>query len=367
MVSVSLCMIVKNEEDVLERCLSSVGDFADEIIVVDTGSANRTGEIARRFTDQVYTFEWRDDFAAARNFAFRKGHGEYLFWLDADDVIPEEELLKLKQLKAMLAEPLPDVIMMKYAVSFDETGRPVFTFFRERLVRNGPLAVWQGRVHEVIPSFGRVMKVDITIEHHKLKTADSDRNLRILTDMKQKEGLKTRDQYYYGKELYYHEKYEEASQALAEFLERPDGWSEDQIDACRYRSYCLHQLSREREELHSLVSALEFGVPRPELCCDIGWWFYRKERFAEAAWWYRQALRNGKTAGTDGFIQEDCRGYIPCLQLCVCFDRMGKKGLAAWYNELAERFRPGTEVCERNRKYFQQIGVNARQGRPGVS
>ena len=100
MVSVSLCMIVKDEEAVLSRCLTSVGDFADEIIIVDTGSKDRTKEIAGRFTDKIYDFAWRDDFAAARNFAFEKGTGDYLFWLDADDVIPREELTKLKDLKA---------------------------------------------------------------------------------------------------------------------------------------------------------------------------------------------------------------------------------------------------------------------------
>ena len=67
MVSVSLCMIVKDEEAVLSRCLTSVGDFADEIIIVDTGSKDRTKEIAWRFTDKIYDFAWRDDFAAARN------------------------------------------------------------------------------------------------------------------------------------------------------------------------------------------------------------------------------------------------------------------------------------------------------------
>ena len=140
MVSVSLCMIVKDEEAVLSRCLTSVGDFADEIIIVDTGSKDRTKEIAGRFTDKIYDFAWRDDFAAARNFAFEKGTGDYLFWLDADDVIPREELTKLMDLKASLEEPLPDVVMMNYAVGFDESGRPVFSFFRERMIKRGRLA-----------------------------------------------------------------------------------------------------------------------------------------------------------------------------------------------------------------------------------
>ena len=67
MVSVSLCMIVKNEEDVLERCLDSISHLVDEIVIVDTGSTDRTKEIAARFTDLIFDFPWQDDFAAARN------------------------------------------------------------------------------------------------------------------------------------------------------------------------------------------------------------------------------------------------------------------------------------------------------------
>lgn len=90
MITISLCMIVKNEEDVLERCLRSAEGVADEIIIADTGSTDQTKEIARRCGAKVYDFVWKDDFAAARNFAFSKATCDYLFWLDADDVVPEQ-------------------------------------------------------------------------------------------------------------------------------------------------------------------------------------------------------------------------------------------------------------------------------------
>ena len=72
MASISLCMIVKNEEYVLERCLESVRSLADEIIIVDTGSTDRTREIAKKYTDRIYEIPWKDDFAWARNFSFSK-------------------------------------------------------------------------------------------------------------------------------------------------------------------------------------------------------------------------------------------------------------------------------------------------------
>ena len=70
MITISLCMIVKNEEKVLARCLDSIADLMDEIIIVDTGSSDNTKEIAKKYTDKIYDFAWIDDFSAARNYSF---------------------------------------------------------------------------------------------------------------------------------------------------------------------------------------------------------------------------------------------------------------------------------------------------------
>ena len=91
MATISLCMIVKNEEAVLGRCLDSAAGLVDEIVVVDTGSTDATREIATRYADRVCEFAWIDDFAAARNFAFAQASMEYCMWLDADDVIEPED------------------------------------------------------------------------------------------------------------------------------------------------------------------------------------------------------------------------------------------------------------------------------------
>ena len=104
---VSLTMIVKNEQENLPTCLASVEGIFDEIVVVDTGSTDRTKEIAREFGAKVFDFEWIDNFAAARNEALSHATGDYAFWLDADDVVEPEEREKLVALLAGLKRPMP--------------------------------------------------------------------------------------------------------------------------------------------------------------------------------------------------------------------------------------------------------------------
>ena len=122
MVSISLCMIVKNEEDVLERCLDSVADLVDEIVIVDTGSTDRTREIAARYTDKIFDFPWRDDFAAARNESFAHASMDYCMWLDADDVLLEADRAAFLELKETL-DPAVSVVMAPYHTGFDERDR----------------------------------------------------------------------------------------------------------------------------------------------------------------------------------------------------------------------------------------------------
>ena len=240
MISVSLCMIVRDEEEVLGRCLESVKNTVDEMIIVDTGSRDRTKEIAAEYTDKVYDFEWKQDFSAARNFSLSKGTMDYLMWLDADDILHRESAAAMLELKRKLPRDT-DVVMMPYAVAFDANGKSAFTYDRERLVKNNGAFFFRGRVHEVIPPVGNVYYSDVLIEHRKIGPGDGDRNLRIYQDMEAKgENFDSRSLYYYGRELLSHGEYEKGAQILRSFLDRPDGWVENQIDATRQMAYCFY-------------------------------------------------------------------------------------------------------------------------------
>lgn len=96
--SISLCMIVKNEQAYLGPCLNAIKNLVDEIIVVDTGSSDRSADIARVYGAQVFTRQWQDDFSVARNASLGKAHGDWILILDADEVIAPQDFAALKQM-----------------------------------------------------------------------------------------------------------------------------------------------------------------------------------------------------------------------------------------------------------------------------
>lgn len=124
----SLCMIVKNESAVLANCLDSLKDIMDEIIIVDTGSTDNTKEIAEQYTPYVYDFEWKDDFAAARNFAFSKASGDYIYSADADEVLDRENQNKLKNLKRAM---MPEVEIVQMVYVTEQINHPTENFARD--------------------------------------------------------------------------------------------------------------------------------------------------------------------------------------------------------------------------------------------
>lgn len=353
MVKISLCIIVRNEEAVLERCLESIADVVDEIIIVNTGSVDQTKDIAEKFTDRIYDYTWCDDFSAARNFAFSKGHGDFLMWMDADDVFPAAEKRKFTDLKEELQEKPCDVVMMLYDAGFDENGNPNFSYYRERLVRNCPQARWEGCVHEVIPPFGEVRYEEIHIEHRKEVSEYSERNLQIYEKMLEKgRRLSPREQFYYGRELYYHGKYEKAAAVFRYFLEGKQGWLENRLEAVRFLSYALRATGEDEAAVDILLQGLRLAPPTGEHCCDLGNYFYWQEEWETAIFWYENALRAEKRTEKGAFVQEECYGYLPCIQLCVCYDRLGDTERAKMYNEMAGVLQPRSEAVRKNKEYF---------------
>ncbi len=355
MISISLCMIVKDEENVLRRCLKSVKDLVDEIIIVDTGSIDNTKEIAKEFTNNIYDYKWIDDFSDARNVSFSKATKEYILWLDADDVILDKDKELFINLKKNMNKDI-DVVMMKYNTAFDENGKVTFSYYRERLIKNIHKSLWSGYVHEAIVPFGKIKYSNTAVTHKKIKTNYSNRNLKIFEKLlKRGVVFSPREQFYYSRELLYHDKFKESIDEFIKFLNMDNGFLENQIDALRMMSYCYKKLGQKKKEIDVLFKTFEYDTPRAEVCCDIGNYFIDLSRYYDAIYWYRSALNCNRKDTLGGFVYEDCYGYIPLIQLCVCYDKIGNTKLANEYNELAGIIKPAGREYMINKEYFNNI------------
>ncbi|NUO07157.1 MAG: glycosyltransferase [Candidatus Brocadia sp.] len=189
MIQLSACLIVKNEADLLPRCLESIRAFVDEIIVVDTGSTDNTVEMARNYGAQVHFFSWIEDFSAARNKSLSYVRGEWILYIDADEAIDTVNAAKIRQIinrKDITAVTVRQCIPQP-------VGNIATAFYSEycRIFRFHPDIRFEGKIHEqILPAIerlgGRVLRTDIVFHHWayaangEKKRRRAERNLRYL-------------------------------------------------------------------------------------------------------------------------------------------------------------------------------------------
>jgi len=145
----SICMIVKNEEKNIGECLKSVQGLADEIIVTDTGSTDKTVEIAQSYGAKIEYFEWTRDFAAARNYSISKAANRWIIWLDADDRLPRKTV---EELRRLLSHETPDKVFSFVVCNSIDEGKTGIRFSQIRVFPNTPKIRFEGRIHEQILS-----------------------------------------------------------------------------------------------------------------------------------------------------------------------------------------------------------------------
>lgn len=354
MKTLSLCMIVKNEEENLERCLKNIYKVFDEIIIVDTGSDDNTITIAKKYTDKVYSYVWKDDFSKARNYGINKSTSDYFMWLDADDIINKENLEKIKKLKNEINDE--DVFMLKYAISFDEFNNPTFEYFRERICKNNGKFLFHDFVHEAITPKGNIKYLDITIEHRKTKENKKGRNLLLYEKHKNKTTFSPRQQFYYSRELYYNNKIKKAIVNFKKFLKMENAFLENKIEAHLNLSNCYLILKNFKNAKQTLFNSFMLDTPRSEILCNLGYIYKSEGNYIKAIYYFNLATKNAPNLKSGAFIQTDFYNYIPFLEMCVCYFNLKDYKSAYFYNELALKEKPLDKVCLQNKilleKYF---------------
>lgn len=231
-IPLAIAMIVKNEESVIERCLRSALSVTPHIVIIDTGSTDNTVELARSLGAYVGHFEWINDFSAARNYSFevakRIFDPEYIMWLDADDVIKEQDA---KIIKEIVEKNSGDFFIAKYVYHHDEYGNPAVEVMRERIIRASLNLKWKGMVHETIPSVLGAIMSPFSIHHYRPDNRKpNERNLKLYEANIEKYGIEhfcARDLFYYARELRDAGQINKCLETYKNFVNHPDGWWED--------------------------------------------------------------------------------------------------------------------------------------------
>ena len=292
MVEISLCMIVKNEEKVLARCLDSIVDLMDEVIIVDTGSTDGTKEIAARYTDQIYDFEWVQDFSAARNFAFSKATKDYIYTADADEVLDVENHSRFADLKQVLL-PEIEMVQMKYgnqlshgtAYNFDEEYRP-------KLFRRLREWTWIEPVHEQVRLDPVVFDSDIVITH-KPHDNHAKRDFAVFQrQIMAGKPISKRLHHMYAMELYISGDAEDLAAAEPFFAASATDPTRS-MDEVKEAACVVCRSARMRGDSHTLLKMslkdlLTEGSS--EMCYELGEYFLAMGDREEAAMWYYNAM-----------------------------------------------------------------------------
>ncbi|MFU0827251.1 MAG: Glycosyl transferase family 2 [Lachnoclostridium sp.] len=333
MITISACLIVKNEEKLLSRCLDCLREIADEIIIVDTGSTDRTKDIALLYTDKVYDFKWEDDFAAARNFSFSKASMEYIYSADADEVIDEENRKKFLQLKQVLLPEIEIVQMLYTNQLLHNTTYNYDTELRPKLFKRVRRFVWADPIHESVVLDPVIYDSDIKIIH----LPDSNhgkRDFQIFRKLISRgEVLSSKLRKMYARELFVAGDDSDFLMAEEYFEKLAD--SQLPLDELKQIQCILVRCGLIKNDpvqiMKYALKNVALEKASSEVCYDVGEFFYRQKDYEEAIVWFYNAAYE-----TESYLNIRYSGDYPLSRLALCYEATGDEENAGFYREKAK-------------------------------
>lgn len=333
MITISLCMIVKNEEDKLEKCLKSLKGIVDEMIVVDTGSTDRTTEVARRLGARVEHFRWTGDFSDARNFSFSLASCDYIYVADADEEIDEENRQRFFDLKADLGELNIDIVQMYYCNQL--AYRTVYNYDRElrpKLFKRARSFIWEDPIHEQVSLEPVVCNSEIEIIHRPSEN-HAQRDLEAFERaVAAGRHISKRLHSMYARELFMAGTDEDFLKAK-EFFKGAVLDHERSLDEIKEACCVLVHIAVLEGDLESLLKyAIKDAVTEmsSEMCYELGEYYYGKDDLDEAIVWYYNAAYECSC-----IIDAQRGGRLPKLALARCYRQLGNEEQALDYEREA--------------------------------
>lgn len=320
MQTISLCMIVKNEEAVLARCLDTVADLMDEIIIVDTGSTDRTKDIASRYTDKIYDFEWIKDFSAARNYSFSLATMDYIYAPDADELLDEVNRERFKLLKECL-DPQVELVQMKYITeSNDDAVMNVKKEYRPKLFKRLRTFTWIDPIHETVRLNPVVFNSDIEIIHRP-QSSHAKRDFSIFVQEIERAGmLSDKLRTMYARELLKAGDLKDFDEAIRYFYGL---WLDNPVDDAGKEAACVlakyARLNGKASELMKFSLRDMLDKPCSEICLELGKHYLEENDFEEAIVWFVNAYSE-----TESILDIHSSGDEPLKGLIECYDNLIK-------------------------------------------
>lgn len=283
---ISLCMIVKaddNEAKLLNRCLRYVSKYVDEICLTITGENKSCENIAKKYKAKVSHFEWVKDFATARNFNFSQATGDYILWLDCDDVLKGAEHLK-ETVETMMKEHV-DAGVMHYLYDFNEQRECTVKHLKTRIVKNDGCVKWVGEVHEDFDASRELKSYfieDIQVLHlteEKRSRESAQRNTEIAFSIMEKKPKDPRSLYLIANALMGEGKYKESIPYWLKFVDQ------SQSDEEKYLAYLfLADLNNDDYELAQFyaLKALNIRPSYPNAYFKLGQFAMKQRKLDNA-------------------------------------------------------------------------------------
>lgn len=299
---ISLCMIVRNEERVLEACLNSAQPFFSEIIIVDTGSTDRTMQIARSFGAVVNEVSWPDSFAEARNVSLEHATGKWIFWMDADDTLPFGSGETLLNAAINAPEEIAGFVVPVRFVNDDPTFGTVVDHVK--LFRNSQKHRFEGRIHEqILPAIrasgGEIVRLPVEVLHSGYDTSPGGQEQKRQRDDKLlKLELAERPNHPFvlfnlGMTAHFNGRHEEAIEWLAQCLNNSVHEESHIRKAYALMAVSFRELGRLADALGTTQTGLKACPDDPELLFHRSIIFTRLERIQEAMGGYQRLLEIG--------------------------------------------------------------------------
>lgn len=360
--SISLCLIVKDEEKNLEKCLNSFRPLCDEIIVVDTGSKDKTKQIAKILGAKVFDFKWRDDFSAARNFAISKATKKWVMVVDADDVIEKKSLKKLE----VYLKKVPGstkVIFLPYVYTQTDGQKGQMTWL-PRLWRRSLNLKYIYPIHEYLDISAvrskSIANVEAPIVHHKFNQdyrPGLKRNLKILTSAIKKKPTDLRLLYYLVHDHLHLGKFKEALRWCENYFEAKPKDTIHLSKVFNMQGICYLETGQPQLAQHSFLLAIGASPLLIEPYLELGDWYYRHRRFEEAIHMYRLAEQCTVPSRSDAFFNRAAYDFFAERKLAYILPMMGKNKEALTCAQKVLKFTPNDTKLKAHIKKLRKADV----------